>query len=180
MMQINLLPWREQEKEARKVRFFANLAGFIGFSLLFLVILHFYIDHDINHQLLRNAYLQSEMNQEQQNLAALKKMVQDQASFEDQLHFIIKLREQSLQVVRLLDLLTKTIPDTVSLDKVMRQGNVITITGETPSNLEITAFMKNLSQFPYFTQPVLTQITGQTEKKDEENQSFELKMSQKE
>jgi type IV pilus assembly protein PilN len=177
MIQINLLPWRAAEKEARKVRFIATLAGFIGLSLFILVILHFYTDHSINRQLLRNSYLQSRLEQEQGKLFDLKKMKEQQAVFMTELYFIIKLREQSLQVIRLLDNLTKTIPNTVFLDKIMRQKNIITLTGEAESNLDITQFMKNLSQSHYFTAPVLNQITAKPNTLG--MQDFELRIEQK-
>lgn len=178
MIQINLLPWREAEKEARKVRFVAILAGFIGLSLFILVILHFYIDHSINRQLLRNSYLQSRLDQEQQNLGNLKKMKEQQAVFMSELYFIIKLREQSLQVIRLLDNLTKTIPNTVFLNKIMRQKDTIVLDGEAESNLNITQFMKNLGQSHYFTPPILNEITAKPNANTMGMQDFELKMEQ--
>lgn len=179
MPQINLLPWREQAKKAKKIRVALYLAGFICLTLLFVLILHIYYDILIYNQESRNDFLQSEMTEEGAQLLALKKKKEKQTAIISELRFVISLREKSYSAVNLLDELVRVVPEGVSFNKIIRNGNNIVILGKAQSEVQITLFMKNITKSVVFKQPVLTQISSKENVSGNETY-FQLKIEQQE
>lgn len=179
MIQINLLPWREQARHAKQIRFLVILIAFIGLTLFILLALHIYLNALISNQQSINTYLQTVITQEQTALASLNKEKKSLAAIDSQLHFIISLRNNSFHAVRLLNELTKVLPEEITLNKIVREENIITLFGAAKSGLDITHLMKNIAQSAIFTQPVLTEISS--EKNDIESEKyFQLKIEQRE
>lgn len=179
MTKINLLPWREQARRARKLQFVYILAGAIGIAILFIVILHLYYNMLIGHQQSRNIFLQTQIDREQTTLGILAKKKKEQTVVDTELHFIFGLREKSYQAVRLLDELPRIVPEGLSFNNIARTSKGIILIGKAQSNLEITLFMKNIAKSKIFKQPELTNITGKESAVGEER-SFELKVEQQE
>jgi type IV pilus assembly protein PilN len=179
MAQFNLLPWKEQERQVQRIIFSAIL-GLVALLALFVVfICHFYLNSVMQDQQQRNSFLQSELMQTQNFLADLEKQQEQEHVLLDEMHFIINLREQNFRAVRLLDALAILTSSTISLTKITREDNTITLDGIAQSDIEITLFMKKLTSSLVFEQPVLT---GISEKKVGEilQRSFQLKLIQRE
>jgi type IV pilus assembly protein PilN len=179
MAQFNLLPWKEQERQIQKIIFAATVGAFAVLALFFVILCHFYLYGALKYQEKRNSFLESELGQAQSFLADLEKQQAQEHVLIDEMHFIINLRDQNFQAVRLLDALAILTSSTISLTKVAREGNAVTVDGVALSDIEITLFMKNLAKSTIFEQPVLT---GITEKKVGEivQRSFQLKLLQRE
>lgn len=178
MTQINLLPWREQLRQIKRMNFVIILGCFIVVTLFLVFISHMYLSGIIGNQQQLNAYLQSDFDKEQVELGALNKKKQEQKTVNTELHYILSLRENSYQAVRLLDELVKIVPDAVSLNKISRQGNSIILIGKAESNLQVTLFMENMAKSNFFRQPVLTEISSKENSAGEERY-FQLKVELK-
>lgn len=179
MTQINLLPWREQERQAKKNKFAIVIGIAIGITVFFILLVHLYLNSLIDSQNQRNTYLTTTLNQEQANLGDLNKEQTKQTDISTQLRFLYSLSNSSYQAVRLLDQLARTVPNGVSLSSVARNGNAITLLGKTQSNLQVTLFMKNIANSPIFKQPVLTEISSKQSTTGDEKY-FQLSVEQQE
>jgi len=178
MLQINLLPWREQARLVKKKQFNLVLAGFIGLTVFFVLMIHFYFDGLINYQQKRNTFLQDQLTQAEAELAALNKKKNEVQVIDAALHFIISLREKSFQAVRLLDGLVRVVPEGVTLNKIARADNTITLLGSAQSDIQITYFMKNMENSPIFYQPTLSEISSKETSMGDETY-FQLKVEQR-
>lgn len=178
MPQINLLPWREQARQAKILQFASTVMLAIVVGILFVVFAHIHYKNVMAVQKKRGAYLNGELDQKHNELQALRKKKQEQVVLTEQLHFIMSLREESFEAVRLLADVEKAVPKTISLEKIKREGKNLIIVGKARSDLQITLFMKNIANISGFDQPVLSQIT--TEKDSgEEMRSFQLSVARK-
>ena len=177
MDQINLLPWREQARQVKRTEFLITLGFFIGLTLVLVFILHLYLSMLVCHQMDRNQYLQSELDKNQGEVTTLKEKKKEVLALRAQLQFLKELRGKSYRAVRILNMLTTAVPQSLSLEKVIRNGNSVMIEGVAQSDLEVTLFMKNISTTHGFAQPVLTGIN--TEKTDTQGQRhFQLTVQQ--
>lgn len=158
MIQINLLPWREQLRQDKKLLFLKRALFALGLTLLFLIILHFYHLSLIHNQQFLDNYLQSEIDQNQLLLNQLNSQKVEKNSLEAQLHFIANIYEKNYKVVRLLNELIKLIPNNISIEKINRKDNKITFAGRASSDAEITQFIQRLARSPIFEHPELTSI----------------------
>lgn len=177
MIQINLLPWREQRKKQQQTRFGVVVAMFVGFGVFVTVFFHMHYSAKIKHQEARNVMLQTSLDREAAELTTLNKQRKEMIDVDDQLHFIYNLRDTSFRAVRLLNELAIVNPEAVTLFKIIRAGNEITVFGKAKSNLQITLFMESIEKSKFFAQPVLTEISGK-ENAAGEARTFQLKIDQ--
>lgn len=177
MIQINLLPWREQAKQNAQKRFGMIALAFAGFGVFVTIFFHMHYSSEIKQQLARNAFLQQTLDQESGQLMTLNKEKKELVEIDDQLHFIFELRESSYRAVRLLNELAIVNPEAVTLYKIVRNGNSVIVFGKAKSNLQITLFMESIEKSKFFNQPVLTEISGKDSKAGEER-IFQLKIEQ--
>lgn len=179
MIQINLLPWREQARKEKKLRFAITLGGFVGLTLFLVVLLHLYFYSLIRYQKNNNIFLETELKQEQLAIGTFNKKKKEQAEIDTHLRFIFTLRNKGYKATAVLDELAQIVPEAILLNKIIREGNMIFISGKAESNLQVTLFMENISQSRIFKQPVLTEITGKGSSSGEERY-FQLKVEQQE
>lgn len=178
MTQINLLPWREQARQEKKIEFLIIIGFFIGMTLLFILLIHIYLASLIHEQNKRNEFIQTTLGDKQVLYTGFKDKKQKQAIIESQLQFINSLRDKSFRAVKLMNELVKIVPHTVTLDKLVRENNKITLIGKAQSELQITLLMKNIAKSDIFNQPVLTRISG-VPGSNETDRVFELEALQK-
>jgi len=161
MIQVNLLPWREQARLAKKKRFISIFVGFACLSLIILVVLHIYLSSQIRYHQELNDYLQSEINNEQLALNTFTTKADEMHAAQANLRSIISLYSQSFHAIRFLNELISIIPSTVMVEKVVRNGDTITLSGVAQSDSDVTLFLQDIATSPIFNQPVLTEISGQ-------------------
>jgi len=179
MVRINLLPWREQARRAKQIRFGITLGIFLVLTFIMLIFVHIYLSGWISAEQQRSAYLRSEFDADQLDLTALKTEKDKQVLLEAQLHFVMDLRAKGFRAIHLLSALVKTVPISLSLEKILRRGNTIFISGKAQSDLQITLFMKNIGAEGSFNPPVLTEISTQLNGTVEERH-FQMKIEQQE
>lgn len=178
MIQINLLPWREQHRKKRQTRFFFIIGMMVGLGFFVTLFFHMHYSAKIKAQLQRNALLNASLEEQSMSLSALNKKDRELALVTDQLKFIYNLRATSYQAVRILNELTIANPEAVTLYKITRVGNKVTVDGKAKSNLQVTQFMDNIEKSPYFKQPVLTDISGK-DNLSGDDRIFQLKIEQR-
>ncbi len=177
MTQINLLPWREKSRKLKQNRFGLIALAAAGLGFLFALVFHMDYSLRISEQTKRNATLQAALDEETTHLRNLNKDKRELINVDNQLHFIYSLRNSGYQAIRLLNKLAMLNPDSITLNKIVRNGTTILISGKVKSNVQITLFMENIEHSKAFNQPVLTEISGK-ESDSGEVRSFQLKLQQ--
>lgn len=175
MTQVNLLPWRERTKQEKKTRFIIVAIGVIILALITIIIAHIYYRHEINLQLSRNDYLTSELGKVQGKLNLLNAKKRELLAFNNELNFLLSLREKNYYAIRLLDTLAKITPDAVYLNKIEQKGRSVIIIGKANSDSQITLFIENLTKAKIFKQPELSHITAKESKSGNER-IFQVKV----
>lgn len=179
MIQINLLPWREQARQQKRKEFGYTVGALVALTIVFIILTHIHYTNKIKSEIKRNAFLTAEVGKENQALLSLNDQVKEGELVDAELHFLMSLREKSYQAVSLLDELARVIPEAVTLTQVIRQGTTITISGNALSDYQITLLMKNMSKSPNFNQPDLNQINASNDDKNS-GTLFQIKVTQKE
>lgn len=164
MTQINLLPWREQARQEKKIDFFITLGIFISLTILLIILIHIILNGRISNADARVAFLQSTLGTKQGEFNTLKTQKNKQDTIENDLIFFAKLRTKSFDAVRILSELTKVVPNNITLVKIIRIKNKIILIGKSQSDLQITDFMKNIRTSNVFSQPILTRINQSSDK----------------
>jgi type IV pilus assembly protein PilN len=158
VMRINLLPHREQKRQARQ-RQFISLAlslGVLGLAVVALV--HGVLAAQIDNQRGRNTLLKAE-------IAKLDEQIKEIDRLRDQIQAVISRKQvvETLQAnrseaVHLLDQLVRQLPDGIYLRSVKQAGPKVTIAGYAQSNARVSTLMRNIEASPWLSNPELIEI----------------------
>lgn len=179
MIQINLLPWREQARQIQKARLTVFFIITLGLVLLVLTSIHIYYKSQVNHQLRLNTYLQTQINEQQAAIDNISAKQKDKLAVQEKLNFISNIFAANYDVIRLFNELTVIVPANIKMKSIFRHENKITFIGSAPSDSEITQFMQDIAHSPLFNQPVLSAINSETDNNSATHRIFKIDVEQK-
>lgn len=155
MARINLLPWREAQRQERQKQFLmsAMLTAVLGVILVFLIGMVF--DQRIAHQENRNDALRQEITRLEQRITRIEQLEATRARLISRKEIIERLQASRSMTVELLDKLAKSIPVGVTLTAVRQQGMNLTLDGTSQSNARVSAYLQSLEESDLFLGPDL-------------------------
>lgn len=167
MAHINLLPWREWERERRKKEFLGNLAGvlMLGAALVFLG--GWVLDGNIEDQNARNRFLQERITELDAQIAEIAELEKQRADLQERMELIQELQGNRPVIVRVFDELVRTLAKGVHYRKLTLAAGALTVEGTAESNNRISSLMRNLDESEWFDSPNLRSI-----KEDPENSDY--------
>jgi type IV pilus assembly protein PilN len=165
MARINLLPWREQQREERKKRFLLALAGVLvaGIGTLFLA--NQYLSSAIGHQNARNQFIKTELKARRKQLLERMKIIQD-------------LQGNRPIIGRIFDQMARTLPDGVYFSEVKMVDKLISISGAAESNNRVSDLLRNLEASDWLEAPSLTEVKATTAGAVDQANTFQLTVRQ--
>ena len=176
MAKINLLPWRE-ELLKEQTRQFATLTGLCAMMTVAAILLvHFNISGEIQHQITRNGILQKEIDTLDLALKEIKDLEDTKTKLLSRMEVIQSLQRQRPQIVHLFDEIVRTVPEGIHLTGIKQSGDSLTIEGVAESNGRVSAYMRNIDASDWMSTPRLTVI--ETKKGTLRSSSFVLTTSQ--
>jgi len=176
MAHINLLPWREEQRQ-EQTRQFATvtvLSLILTGALMFLV--HATFSGQIEHQKFRNKILQDEINTLDASLKQIETLEDTKEQLLARMDVIQSLQQQRPQIVRLFDDFVRTVPEGIFLREIKQEGTQLTIQGVAESNGRVSAYMRNIDASGWMTTPKLKVI--ETKKGAFRSSDFTLVTSQ--
>lgn len=176
---INLLPWREEYRQQKKIEFFQLIGAAVVVGALTVGLWDRVVNAQIDNQMARNALLESkiaELNDKVKEIAELKARRQ---AMLDRMTVIQALQANRPDVVRVFDEITMAIPEGVFLKELSRSGTQISLSGYAESNNRVSSLMRNLEQSYKFKEPVLTNVKAD-DLLDEQGNTFDMRVSIKE
>lgn len=158
MVRINLLPHREQRRQARQ-RQFVSLA--IGLAILGVALVglgHVVIAAWIENQNGRNKLLQTEIAKLDEQIKEIDRLRDQTQALLARKQIVETLQANRTEAVHLLDQLVRQLPDGVYLKSVKQNGARITLVGYAQSNARVSTLMRNVENSPWLTAPDLIEI----------------------
>ena len=140
MVRINLLPHREQKRQARQRQFVSLAIGLAVLGIAMVGLGHVVIAARIDNQASRNKLLQEEIVK-----LARKQIVET-------------LQANRTEAVHLLDQLVRQLPDGLYLKSVKQNGGKVTLVGYAQSNARVSTLMRNIEGSPWLATPELVEI----------------------
>lgn len=177
MSTINLLPWREERRAAKKKQFLSVLGLTAILAIGTFGLVHMYFDKLIENQNSRNAYIESEIKALDSKIEQIKELEKEKSSLIARMRAIETLQTSRPLVVHLFDELVTTMPEGIYLDEIVQKDEVLTITGSAQSNARVSNFMRNLESSEWLTGATLEVIEHKDKKEDRSN-AFTLKINQ--
>jgi type IV pilus assembly protein PilN len=177
MSRINLLPWREELRKERQQQFFIMAGMAAAFALGIWGMVHFYHSQLIESQQSRNKYLEDQIVLLDKKIEEIQQLEREKERLLSRMRAIERLQGHRPLIVRLFDEMVASLPDGVSVTKVVQKGTAITIDGVAQSNARVSSFLRKLESSDWLEKPKLDII----QTKDEEGRrisNFTLRFSQ--
>lgn len=162
MSHINLLPWREQQRERDKKNYLAILGVCAALSAGLMLGIGHLIDLMVDAQQKRNQYMETQISLLDLKIEKIKKIKEAKEQLEQRIVLIGQLQESRNVATRVLDELAKLVPPGVAFKTIMRKDDTIEIVGLSESNNRLANFMRNIEQSSTFIQGELSSIKADT------------------
>lgn len=160
MAHVNLLPWREAQRQRHKKQYIGSLVVISILVLAVFWILGEVIEQQIRNQNSRNNYLEQQIGVLDTQIDRIKDIRSSKAEIAQRMALIEQLQVSKNVSPIVFDELARIVPAGVSFEKLSRSGNLIEIVGISESNNRLSSFMRNLEQSDVFTSGILSSITA--------------------
>jgi type IV pilus assembly protein PilN len=177
MAHINLLPWREELRKQKQQQFAVVTAGTAILGGLLVLLAHVQMGGLIEQQNQRNQFMDKQIAELDKKIAKIKDLEKTKTALLARMDIIQQLQHSRPQSVHLMDQLVYTLPDGVFLNKITQKGGALTLSGIAQSNARVSAYMRNIDNSKWMSQPKLDVI----ETKDDDHRrtaEFILRASQ--
>ena len=155
MPRINLLPWRDEERKERKLKFLVALGGAAVGACLVAFVGYLMLDSMVSAQDARNAKLKDEIAELDKQIEKINSLEADKARFIARMDVIEKLQRSRPEIVHVFDEIARQLPDGVYLTAISQNGQRLKFEGVAQSSTRVSAFMRNIDGSSYLKNPEL-------------------------
>jgi type IV pilus assembly protein PilN len=157
-VRINLLPHREQKRQARQRQFvsFAVLLAILALSVVGLV--HMVFAAKVEDQKARNALLKTEIAKLDEQIKEIDKLREQIQQVLARKQVVENLQANRSEAVHLLDQIVRQLPDGIYLKSLRQSGTRVQMVGYAQSNARVSTLMRNVEASPWIATPELVEI----------------------
>ena len=155
MPRINLLPWRDEQRKERKLRFLVWLGGAALGACVVTGVGYMLMDSMVSAQEARNSRLEDEIVELDKQIEKINSLEADKARFISRMVVIEKLQRSRPEIVHIFDEIAKQMPDGVYLTAITQQGTRLKFEGVAQSSTRVSTFMRNIDGSSYLKNPEL-------------------------
>lgn len=178
MTRINLLPWREQLREARKQRFLALLLGVLMLAAGLVFLGDRYLEAAIAKQGARNGFIGREIAVLDARIEEIGALKQRRQQLLERMKIIQDLQGNRPIIGRVFDQLVRTLPEGVYFSSLKMTGKSIAVAGAAESNNRVSNLMRNLDGSDWLEAPSLIEVKAVTAGALEQANLFQLTVQQ--
>ncbi len=169
MAKINLLPWREEQRNERQRDFFILLGVSAGSAIAIVFLALTFLSGELDNQNDINRYIKTQISDMDKQIKEISELEKTRESMLARKQVIEELQSKRSLTVQLLNELVLTTPIGITLVNVQQTGMDVTLSGTAQSNARVSQFLTKLSKSKLLIDPELTII----EADDKRTQSVE-------
>nr|WP_298250960.1 PilN domain-containing protein [uncultured Halomonas sp.] len=178
IIEINLLPWREQRRERRGRLFYKvlGLAALLGLGGGYGVAWHY--QQEVETQSQRNALIEARGRRLDSAIREVRGLEQTRERMLEQVRVLTRLQDGRAQTVHVMNDLAVSLVDGVYYTHLNRQGNDLDLSGVAENNRQVTDQLRALASVAAFDAPMLSEVEVEVEEGGERRR-FRLRMRQR-
>jgi type IV pilus assembly protein PilN len=158
MIRINLLPYREEARQARRKQFDVLLVLSLVAGAVIVVLGYLLLDQLVSAQQGRNDYLNREITVLDGKIAEVNALKKEIQGLVERKNTIESLQEDRSETVHLLSGLVEQVPGGIYLTQIQQKDKNVTLGGYTQSSSRVSTLMKNIEESPWMEAPKLRVI----------------------
>ncbi len=157
-IRINLLPHREQKRQARQRQFITLAMSLAVLGLAIVALVHGVLSARIDNQKDRNGLLKGEIAKLDEQIKEIDRLREQISAVLSRKQVVETLQANRSEAVHLFDQLVRQLPDGIYLKSVKQNGPKVTVVGYAQSNARVSTLMRNIESSPWVTNPELVEI----------------------
>ena len=122
MANINLLPWREEQRKELTQQFLIVMGVCAAFTAMVIFGVHIFISNQIDYQVDRNSFLKNEITRLDKELKQIADLENTKEKLLSRMEVIQSLQQRRPQIVHLFDELVRTLPEGIYLNTITQSG----------------------------------------------------------
>ena len=158
MARINLLPWRQEERERRNKEFITLVVAVTLLALLAAFASWSYFNNELDEQRNANALIEQENARLDKALTEIDSLEQRREDIISRMQVIQDLQGKRPVPVRLWDDLAKAIPPALYLNNLKREGDTLTLTGLADNPNIVSSLIRNLDNSKWMGDSAVSNI----------------------
>ncbi len=158
MIRINLLPHREQKRQARQRQFVSMSIGLAVLGLALVALGWVILGSQIETQESRNGLLKSEIAKLDEQIKEIDKLREQTQALLARKQVVETLQSNRTEAVHVLDQMVRQLPDGIYLKSLKQTGPKITLVGYAQSSARVSTLMRNIDSSPWLQSPELVEI----------------------
>ena len=158
MARINLLPWRQEERERRNKEFMTLVVAITLLTLLAAFASWSYFNNELDEQLDANTLIEQENTRLDTALTEIDSLEQRREDIISRMQVIQDLQGRRPVPVRLWDDLAKATPPALYLTNLKREGDVLTLTGLADNPNIVSSLIRNLDDSKWMGNSAVSNI----------------------
>ena len=164
MIKINLLPTKRKPPrkvtELQKQMIIAVLI--IGGVVVGMIVYYFALTKKISERRQEVAVAQKKVAEQDNALKEVKNVETERKLVTEKIGIIEQLKKNQQGPVRLLDEVSKALPNGVNLSSIVEAGGSVSLAGDAFTNEDVVRFVDNLKQSPYLADVFLQETSQAT------------------
>ncbi|WP_440054385.1 PilN domain-containing protein [Pseudoalteromonas sp. T1lg65] len=160
MPHINLLPWREQQRQASQQLFLVIIALIIAVCLVVMYFLGSFYDSLRSGQDVKNRYLEMEIAKLDTRIVAINDLNEKKDSLQRRIRLIEELQRNRNLGTQIIDEIARVVPAGVYLTNLQREGSLIKVVGRSESNNRLSQMLRQVESSYLLESPSIQGIVA--------------------
>ncbi len=158
MPRINLLPWREEDRQRRQREFMVAMAGSFVAGILVVVVTVVAFSQMISGQQNRNSRLEDEIAVLEKSIAEIDGLERQKERLLARMEIIEQLQRSRPEIVHLFDEVSRRLPEGVHLTGMKQTGSSVEVKGVAQSSTRVSALMRQVDASDWLSDPSVVKV----------------------
>jgi type IV pilus assembly protein PilN len=158
MPSINLLPWREAERQKRQRDFGMAMAAAVTAAIAVIMLTMLAYSQMIDSQIARNDRLKAEIVELEKSIAEIDGLERQKERLLARMEIIEELQKSRPEIVHLFDELARQLPEGVYLTGMKQTGSRVEIRGVAQSSTRVSALMRQIDASEWLGDPEVERV----------------------
>lgn len=157
-MTINLLPWREAQREQRTRKFYIIVAGMLVLGVVLGLLVSHYYQLKLAAQQQRNAYISDHIERLNADIEGVSRYATDAERLGEQIAVFQALKTEQTETVQLFNDVANSVANGVIYQRLSKNGSRVSVTAVAGSERQISEQLRRVAALPGLGVPSLSAV----------------------
>lgn len=155
---INLLPWREAQRERRTRKFYVVVVGMLILGVVLGLLVAHYYQLKLAAQQQRNAYISDHIERLNADIDGVSRYVTDAERLGEQIALFQALQSEQADTVQLFNDVANSVADGVIYQRLAKNAGSVSVTAVAESERQVSEQLRRIAALPGLGVPSLSAV----------------------